>query len=91
MRYSGTDSPILSRCQCPCLISDISCFHEVGGKAAVYFNPDSVDDMTCKITQTIYDEKKLAALKNQGVEQLKKFTWDNTAQETLKVYKSFFL
>ena len=89
----GFGLPILEafRCQCPCLISDISCFHEVGGKAAVYFNPDNVDDMTCKITQTIYDEEKLAALKNQGVEQLKKFTWDNTAQETLKVYKSFFL
>lgn len=86
----GFGLPILEayRSLCPCIISDILCFHEVAGDAAVYFNPKSVDDIFEKLAKTIFDEQKLHKLKLLGAERLKKFTWEKTAKETLEVYKT---
>lgn len=86
----GFGLPILEafRCQCPCIVSDTLCFHEVAGNGAVFFNPESIEDMTDKISQTIYDEQILQKLRQVGKERLKLFTWEKTAKETLNVYKT---
>lgn len=92
-KMEGFGLPILEafRCQCPCLLSDILCFHEVGGNAAVYFDPNSIDDIAAKMSQTIYDTNQLTVLRSEGLLQLKKFTWEKTARETLAVYESLVI
>jgi len=86
----GFGLPILEayRCGCPCIISDIMCFHEVAGDAAVYFNQKSVDDMATVINRTISDCAMLTRMKELGYNRMKLFTWKKTAFQTESVYKN---
>lgn len=86
----GFGLPILEafRCGCPCIISNIMCFKEVAGEAAIYFNPNSIDDIESAISKTIFDGKKLSYLKDEGYKRMKLFTWKETAIETENVYRN---
>jgi glycosyltransferase involved in cell wall biosynthesis len=86
----GFGIPILEafRCNCPCIISDLKCFHEVAGLAARYFNPNNPDDIAYVINNTISNEKLLYDMKINGKLQLKNFTWEKTAEKTENVYKN---
>lgn len=69
-----------------CVVSDIEVFHEVGGNAALYANPDSAQDFAAKITQL--DDKKLRDnLIEKGRRQAAKFSWDNSAKALLDAVK----
>lgn len=85
----GFGMPILEayRCGCPCIISDILCFHEVAGDAAKYFNPKSKDDIAEVISKTITDSDVLNQMKINSIERMKHFSWERTARETLNVYE----
>lgn len=86
----GFGMPILEafRCGCPCIISDIKCFHEVAGDAACYFNPKNSEDMAMVINSTINNNDRLQEMKNRGEERIKRFSWKQTANKTFFVYKS---
>lgn len=86
----GFGMPILEafRCGCPCLISDIKCFHEVAGDAACYFNPQSPEDMAMVINCAINDKERLQEMREKGVERMKKFSWEHTAMKHYNVYAS---
>lgn len=86
----GFGLPILeaARCHCPCVVSDLMCFHEVAGDTALYFNPKSVDDITKTLEKAISDAARLKHLADLGQENLKNFTWKKTAEETAEVYRS---
>lgn len=85
----GFGMPILEayRCGCPCIISDILCFHEVAGDVAKFFNPNAPESIAEVISKTITDSDALRLLKDAGTERMKEFSWEHTAKETLKVYK----
>lgn len=85
----GFGFPILEayRCSCPCIVSDLLCFHEVAGNAACFFDKNSPDDMAYVIDKTLSDCSKLKEMKEKGISQLRKFTWEKCAQETENVYK----
>lgn len=86
----GFGMPILEafRCGCPCIISDIPCFHEVGGNAAKYFNPNEVDDISSTIESVINNKTTLGKLRQSGFERMKLFSWEETARRTFDVYNS---
>lgn len=76
---------------CPVTCSDIPVFKEIYGNAAIYFNPENVEQMKEAILQVINispEEKK--ALIRKGLAQVNKYSWQKTAQETLKIYESCF-
>lgn len=85
--YEGFGLPILEafHYKVPVACSNTSSLPEVAGDAAAYFDPLSVESIASGITQAIKDRDWLVAA---GTKQLAKFSWDNAAQETLKVYKS---
>jgi len=85
--YEGFGLPVLEAMKygCPVLISDVSSLPEVGGDAAVYFDPTNADDIAQKIDQVISDEKTRKEMIGKGYNQVKKFSWEKTAKETLKV------
>jgi glycosyltransferase involved in cell wall biosynthesis len=87
----GFGMPILEayRCGCPCVISDIPCFHEVAADAAIYFNPSQPDSISQAISGAINDSDLLHLLRQKGYERIKKFPWSKTVEEVAKVYKSF--
>lgn len=85
----GFGLPILEsfRCGCPCIISDIGCFHEVAADAAVYFDPVSVEAMAEAINNVVGSPQLQSSLQQKGYERLKIFTWENTVSQTYEVYK----
>ena len=85
----GFGFPILEayRCSCPCIVSDLMCFHEVGGNGALYFDKNSPDDMAYVINNALSDTAKLTRMREEGKKQLAKFTWEKCAKETEEIYK----
>ena len=71
----------------PVVSSNATCLPEVYGDAAEYFDPLSVDDMASVIAKLYNDKKRQAELIKSGKEQIKKFSWEETARKTLAVYK----
>jgi len=85
--YEGFGLPVLEAMKfgCPTVISDVSSLPEVGGDAALYVDPQSVDDIADKLNAVISDEKLREEMIKKGYNQVKKFSWENTAKETIKV------
>ncbi len=72
----------------PVVSSDATCLPEINGKAAVYFNPKDVNDMAEKIESVISNKTLRKELVQRGYNQVNKYSWTKTAQETLNVYNS---
>lgn len=70
----------------PVVSSNATCLPEVYGDAAHYFDPLDVDDMVRAISDVLTDEKLHADLVARGHEQVKKYSWQRMAQQTLTVY-----
>jgi len=88
-RYEGFGLPVLEAMHhgCPVLISKTSSLPEVAGSAAMYFDPETHDELCEKMPICLYDSEQRNAMKQKGYEQEKKFSWDRCAKETLDYYK----
>jgi glycosyltransferase involved in cell wall biosynthesis len=71
---------------CPVVSSNATCLPEVYGDAAVYFDPNSAQDMADKITSVLSDESLRKELVEKGYIQAKKYSWRRMAEQTLEVY-----
>lgn len=76
--------------RCPVISSSAGSLPEVGGEAALYFNPKDKEEMRGKIKMVIKDDKLRKELIKKGEERYKQFSWQDLAQQTLKVYASCF-
>lgn len=73
-------------CGVPVIVSNVSSLPEVVGKAGLLVDPYSSDQIEQAI-RTIVSDKKLAERKSkEGIEQVKKFSWDKMAKIILKVF-----
>ncbi|OGF59326.1 MAG: hypothetical protein A2Y62_13640 [Candidatus Fischerbacteria bacterium RBG_13_37_8] len=86
--YEGFGIPILESfaCGCPAVVSNTSSLPEVGGDAAAYFDPLSEASLKETLSKTIYNDDYRNTLKIKGYQQLEKFSWKKTAEETKKLY-----
>lgn len=84
--YEGFGLPLLEAFASgiPVLTADNSSLREVGGDAALYADALSVSDIALKLERLWNEEKLRAELVVKGYEQLKKFSWDKCAEETLQ-------
>jgi glycosyltransferase involved in cell wall biosynthesis len=71
---------------CPLVSSNATCLPEVYGDAALFFNPTNVEDMALKIERVLDDKAFVKELVAREKEQLKKYSWDKMARETLEIY-----
>jgi glycosyltransferase involved in cell wall biosynthesis len=85
----GFGLPLLEAMACglPVAASGVSALPEIGGEAAVYFDPENVEDMAAKIILILGDDRLRASLQTKGRERAKAFTWQKTARETLAFYR----
>ena len=72
---------------CPVALSRRSCFPEVAGDAALYFNPDDEYDMCRVVSQAVEDEPLRERLVALGRLRASLFTWQRSADEHLALYK----
>ena len=87
--YEGFGIPILEAFaqDCPIALAKASCFPEVAADAAIYFRPDSVDEMVTAIRSILDDDALRNWLITQGRKRLALFTWERTAQLTEQTYR----
>lgn len=72
----------------PVVSSDASVMPEVYGPAAHYCNARDPKDVAQKISEVLDDKKLREKLISAGHKQLKKYSWDKMAEETLGVYRT---
>ena len=88
--YEGFGIPVLESfaCGCPALLSNGGSLPEIGGDAALYFDPTDGESLRKAMEELINNNVLRLKLKEKGFERLKQFSWDTTFLETLEVYKS---
>ncbi|KKW33281.1 MAG: glycosyl transferase, group 1 [Candidatus Uhrbacteria bacterium GW2011_GWA2_53_10] len=59
---------------------------EILGDAAVYFSPDDIEEMVRVMEQVLLDLPLRETMVKKGQEQVKRYSWERMAQETLMVY-----
>ncbi|MDD3102365.1 MAG: glycosyltransferase family 1 protein [Patescibacteria group bacterium] len=84
--YEGFGLPILEAMACgtPTVTSNISSLPEAAGEAAILVDPCNIDDITRDLSKILTDENLRQDLREKGLKQAQKFSWQKTAQEVLK-------
>lgn len=77
--------------QCPVISSNATCLPEVGGDAALYFDPHSTDELVAAITRLLDESGLREELIKKGNENIKRFSWEKMAKETFEIYKKITL
>ncbi len=87
--FEGFGLPILEAqaCGCPVITSNVSSMPEVAGKGALLVDPYSVDDIVDGMKKCQISNVKFQMIK-AGFENIKRFSWEKCARETLKVLES---
>lgn len=87
--YEGFGIPILEAWinSCPVVLSEASCFPEIAGDSAEYFNPQEVESMVTAMENVLYNQNRQEELVNLGSERVKLYTWDETARLTEITYQ----
>ena len=90
--YEGFGLPVLEAMACgtAVLTSKVSSLPEVGGKAAFFVDPYNLDEIKKGMYQIITDNNLRKTLISKGVEQVRKFSWEKAAKETLKVFEKVY-
>jgi glycosyltransferase involved in cell wall biosynthesis len=70
----------------PVLAANGSSLPEVGGDAAAYVNPHSVEEIAAKVRQIADDGNVREEMTQRGRARARRFTWQSTAGQTLDVY-----
>lgn len=73
---------------CPVVSSNAGALKEVGGQAAIYFDPKNINDMVGKISEILNNQSLRKQLIEKGKKRYKKFSWEKLARQTLEVYQS---
>lgn len=71
----------------PVITSGVSALPEVVGEAAMIVKPENVFDIKRGIREVLLDEDLRATLIERGHQQVKRFSWYDTARQVLDVYR----
>lgn len=86
--YEGFGIPLLEAFAfgCPVIASNTSSLPEIGGDACLYFDPTSTTGIRNAIEQILKNKDLREKLVAKGFKRERMFSWEKTAQETLKLY-----
>jgi glycosyltransferase involved in cell wall biosynthesis len=79
--YEGFGLPVVEAMACgtPVITSDVTSLPEVAGGAALLVDPHSVQDIAAAMRRILTEPELGKELARKGVEQAKKFSWDDVA------------
>jgi len=73
-------------CGCPVLVSDITALRERCGDAAIYCNPNDINDIADKILTVLSNKSLTNELISKGLKRASLFSWRKTARETIRIF-----
>lgn len=87
--YEGFGLPPLEAMACgaPVITSNTSSLPEVVGEAALQVDPRDPDALAQAMGAVLEDETLAAVLRANGLDRVKRFSWERTARETLQAYR----
>jgi glycosyltransferase involved in cell wall biosynthesis len=87
--YEGFGIPVLEafNCGCPALLSNRSSLPEIGGDAAIYFDPEDEQSLIYSLRKILENNDLRNELIKKGSERANLFSWQITAKKTLETYK----
>jgi len=90
-RHEGFGIPVIQAfgCGIPVLASNLPVLREIGADSCLYFDYKDKDDIARTIEKIINNEVLRTELGAKGIQRSKKFSWQKSAEETLKVLNSF--
>ena len=71
--------------RCPVFISNKSALIEINSDAAEYFDPDSEKEIKDSMYKVLFNENYRKELIEKSQNHYKKFSWEKTINETLKI------
>ncbi len=87
--YEGFGLPPLEAMACgtPVISSNVSSLPEVVGDAGLLVDPRDAAELADAMATILDDGRLRRGLGQRGLEQARRFSWEKTARETLKVYR----
>ena len=87
--YEGFGIPILEAFNngCPVCLSDASCFPEVAGDAALYFNPGDAQSMYDTLKEVLESAALREELSMKGLSRGREFALERMVEKTCDVYR----
>lgn len=88
-KYEGFGLPIAEAMASgtPVVTCRNSSLEEVGGDAAIYVSPEDIDAMAGWMAKFENRDLDIESIREKGLAQAAKFTWDTCAHKTIDVYK----
>lgn len=87
--YEGFGSTVLEAFACgtPAIVSRAGSMPEIAGEGARYVDPINVAEIGRAMYDFSQNTEMRSAYAKKGFEQVRKFSWEKTAQETIAVYE----
>ena len=86
--YEGFGIPPLEaqQCECPVMVSDASCLPEIFRDSVLYCNPLSTDSIQANMRKILEDDVR-DVLITKGRENVKRFSWEKSAEQIIDIIK----
>lgn len=87
--YEGFGIPILEAFAngCPICLSNASCFPEVAGDAALFFNPNDAQSMYDSLKEVLVSENLRNELRGKGLDRSREYSIERMVEQTCDVYR----
>jgi glycosyltransferase involved in cell wall biosynthesis len=87
--YEGFGLPPIESMACgtPVLVSNVASLPEVCGDAALYCDPLDVENIGAQLQKLLLDAGLQKNLVEKGRQQIKNYTWDNSAAQLLRLFQ----
>ena len=88
--YEGFGFPPLEAmaCGCPVISSTGGSLAEVCGDAALYFDPNSIEEMAAKMQEVLLNPELRLSLEEKGLAAAGRYTWADCGKKTLEIFSA---
>jgi glycosyltransferase involved in cell wall biosynthesis len=87
--YEGFGLPPLEAMACglPVIVSNVASLPEVVGDAGLLIDPHDIDELTVAMWRILNDSELRQEMREKGLRQAERFSWERAARETLAIYR----